>query len=199
MTGLPPLASRALALALLVALVALGWIGLVQPVIAKRHDVRAQIEQTRELLQRYRGITAGREELEAELAHWQREVLPKSGMLPGDNPAIVAAELQSGVSNVIKASDGNLLSIQILPGASEGKLRRVTVRVQFTANIEALTNILHELESARPYLFVENLQIRAGGRGIRSLASRLRRTSPQRIETLFVTGDVNGYMRGEVS
>ncbi len=193
--SVPPLASRLLALALLLALVAFGWLGLVQPVIAERHEAQARIEQTRDLLARYRGISAGRDDLEGERAYWQQEVLPQSGVFAAGDPAVAAADLQSTVSTVVKNSDGDLLSIQILREQAERGLQVVTVRVQFSADVESLTGIFHELESRRPYLFVDNLQIRAG-RGVRrSRIARLRGQNATEADTLFVTCDVYGYMR----
>jgi general secretion pathway protein M len=195
---LPPLASRLLALALLVALVAFGWLGGVRPVIARWHDARAQIEQTRELLARYRGISAGRVGLEAELGRWREEVLPKSGVFSGSDPDIVAAELQSAVSGIVKENDGDLLSIQILREPDEGGRQAVAVRVQFTADVEALTSIFHDLESAEPYLFLDNLQIRAGRTARRLRIARIRaQVAAAEVDTLFVTCDVQGYMRSE--
>ncbi len=196
--GLPPLASRLLALALLVALGAFGWLYMAQPVIARLHDTRAQIEQTRELLARYRAVNVGHAGLEAELTRWREEVLPKSGVFPGSKPPLVAAELQSVVSGIVKAHDGDLLSIQILREQGDGRQQAVSVRVQFTADVESLTNIFHDLESAKPYLFLENLQIRAGRVARRSRIARVRAQAAE-VDTLFVTCDVQGYMRGEPS
>lgn len=195
MPGVPPLLSRALAIALLLAVAAGVWLGAVQPTLARWHEARSQIEQTRELLARYSRINAGREQLESEVEHWRQDVLPKSGAFSGGNPDGVAAELQSTVSNIVKAGGGDLLSIQILNQGEEGELRTVAVRVQFGADVEALMRMLHDIESTVPYLFIDNLQIRAGRMTARS---RIRVTGAGRADaadTLFVTCDVFGYLR----
>lgn len=194
MPALPPIVSRLVAVGLLLAVVALGWLAAVQPVIAKWYDTEAQIEQTHDLLQRYQEISAGRDELQAELAYWRDEILPQSGVFSGDNRAIVAAELQSTVSNIVKRADGELLSIQILREQTEGDLEVVSVRVQFSAEVESLTSIFYELESVRPYLFIDNLSIRAE-RGARRVRIVRQMAQPEETGALFVTCDVYGYMR----
>lgn len=198
MPNLPSRLSRLLAVSLLLGLVVLGWAGIVHPLVERWQETQAQIEQTRDLLARYRAINAGREELEAQVEYLRHEVLPKSGAFAGDDPSIVAAELQSAASQMVKAGGGELLSIQIVRGEDEGKLTEVRVRVQFTASPEDVTRIFHDLESARPYLFLDELQIRAGRDARRIRRARTRGEDAQ-LDALFVTADVFGYMRGQTS
>lgn len=190
-----PLVSRLAAVALLVALLAFGWLVAVEPVVAELRDARARIEQARELLGRYEAINAGRADLEAELTRWREEVLPESGLFPADDPAVVAAELQSSVSGIVKRNQGDLLSIQILRGQQEGPLQTAPVRVQFSAELEAVMDIVYDLESARPYLFIDNLQVRTGRVPRRLRVARGRPSEPI-VEQLFVICDVYGYVRG---
>ena len=192
---LSPLISRLAAVALLVALVAVGWLVAVEPVVAGLRDTRAQIEQARDLLERYEAINAGRAGLEAELTRWREEVLPESGLFPAEDPAVAAAELQSSVSGILKRNQGDLLSIQILRGQAEGSLQTVPVRVQFSAELEAVMDILYDLESARPYLFIDNLQVRTGRVQRRLRVARNQAAQPV-AEQLFVVCDVYGYVRG---
>ena len=76
---LPAPASRALALAILLGILALGWFGAVQPVLGELSATRQQIEQTRDLLARYQAINAGRPELEEEL---ERRLADQTGAIP---------------------------------------------------------------------------------------------------------------------
>lgn len=194
----PPRLSRLLAVALLVGVVALGWTGIVGPLLERWQETRAQIEQTEALLARYRAINAKRDQLEVEVADLRTEVLPRSGAFSGDDPSVVAAELQSAASQMVKAGDGDLLSIQIVRGGDETELTEVRVRVQFTAQPDEVTRIFHDLESARPYLFIDNLQIRAG-HGSRRIRRARGNESGDAADTLYVTCDVSGYMRGQTS
>ena len=111
---------------------------------------------------------------------------------------MVAAELQSSVSGIVKRNQGDLLSIQILRGQQEGPLQTAPVRVQFSAELEAVMDILYDLESARPYLFIDNLQVRTGRVARRVRTVRGRGAEPI-VEQLFVICDVYGYVRGEPS
>jgi len=198
MPTLTPRLSRLLAVALLLGVALLGWTGIVHPLLDRWQETRAQIEQTSSLLARYQAINARRAQLEVEVEKLRQEVLPKSGAFSGDDPSIVAAELQSAASQMIKAGGGDLLSIQIVRGEDEGRLTEVRVRVQFTAQPEEVTRIFHDLESARPYLFIDNLQIRAG-RGARRIRRTRGDTNGDAGESLYVTCDVSGYMRGQAS
>ncbi len=191
-----PLIGRLAAVALLLALIAFGWLMAVAPVTAELRDTRAQIEQARELLGRYRAINAGRAGLEAELTRWREEVLPESGLFPTDDPSVAAAELQSRVSGIVKRGRGDLLSIQILRGQEEGPLQTVPVRVQFSADLDAVMDVFYELESARPYLFIDNLQVRTGRVPRRLRAARGQPAGAPVVEQLFVVCDVYGYVRG---
>jgi uncharacterized protein YndB with AHSA1/START domain len=105
---------------------------------------------------------------------WRDEVLPRSGLFPNSTAAAAPSELQSGVSDIIKNNGGELLSIQILPAKQEGRLQTVAVRVQFTADTDALSSVFYHLEANRPYLFIDNLQIRTGRVERRSRLARLR-------------------------
>lgn len=198
MPSLPSRLSRLLAIAILVCVVVLGWTGIVHPVLDRWQETQAQIEQTKALLTRYRAINMRREQLEVEVEDLRQQILPKSGVFSGDDPGVVAAELQSAASQMVKAGGGDLLSIQIVRGEDAEKLAEVRVRVQFTAQPEDVTTIFHDLESARPYLFIDNLQIRAG-RGARRVRPTRTAASDVDAAMLYVTCDVFGYMRGQTS
>jgi len=198
MSTLPARLSRLLAVAVLIGVVGLGWSGIVQPVLDRWQETRAQIAQTKALLARYKAINARHDQLEVELEELRQEILPKSGAFSGEDPSVVAAELQSAVSQMVKTGGGDLLSIQIVPGEDEGSLTEVRVRVQFTAAADDVTRIFHDLESAKPYLFVDNLQIRAG-RSARRVRRTRSRSDDDDSDALYVTCEVSGYMRGRTS
>ncbi|MEI6738335.1 MAG: type II secretion system protein GspM [Pseudomonadota bacterium] len=85
----------------------------------------------------------------------------KKYFLKGATPALVGADLQDVVKEIIEAKSGRVLSSQLLAHKDDNGYRLVNATIQMTANIQNLRHILYALESREPYLFVENLTIRA--------------------------------------
>lgn len=173
---LPPLLSRAAALGLLaasiwfaVALIALPWVAAYQ-----RND--AAITESLRLTAFFQRIAQSRGALEAQLDEAVSRQASSSRYLPGETDALAAAGLQELVGAVIEGNDGTVSAIQTLPVADEGALRRVAVRVQFQATTEGLFRSVYAIESSRPFIFVDNVDIRDRTRRTRSRRDRNGRT-----------------------
>ena len=192
MMAMSLLVRRILALALLIAVLAALWLFLAQPVMAKFAGYRQGIAQANEFLTRYRRVAGGREALEKALERARRARAATGRFLEGSSTEIVAAGLQNDVKTIISASGGELKSTQLLPHEDEKEWRRVTIRVNMSAGVEATTQIFHAIESANPYLFLGNVQIRA------PRISKRRRTKATAAQgVLRVRYDVHGYMRAQ--
>ena len=85
----------------------------------------------------------------------------KKYFLRGATPALAGADLQDVARQMIEANNGRLLSSQLLPHKDDGAIRTVNAKLQISANIQNLRQILYGIESREPFLFIENLQIRA--------------------------------------
>lgn len=81
--------------------------------------------------------------------------------LKGATPALMGADLQDVVKAIIEANNGRVLSSQLLPHRDDNGYRLLNGNIQMTANIQNLRQVLYALESREPYLFVDNLVIRA--------------------------------------
>lgn len=188
--------SRLLALALLAAVPALGYVLLVEPVIAAYRDAQESIARAQRLLQSYRERAEQRPELAQLLAEEEERALSVTGYLVAVDDALAAAELQDRVKGVVESAGGELLSAQSLrverveavPG-----VRRAGLKVRFTADTESLATILYEIETGQPYLFVEGLSIREPRR------QRRRRDEPEQAPQLDVVVDLYGYVRDPVT
>ncbi len=192
MMAMSLLVRRILALALVVAVLAALWLFLAQPVTAKFAAYRQDIAQSNEFLTRYRRLAGGREDLEKALERARRARAATGRFLAGSSAEIVAAGLQNDVKKIISASGGELKSTQLLAHEDEKEWRRVTIRVNMSAGVEATTKIFHAIESANPYLFLGNVQIRAPRISKRR---RVKTTAAQGV--LQVRYDVHGYMRAQ--
>jgi general secretion pathway protein M len=92
---------------------------------------------------------------------------------------------------VLQANGGVLNSTQILDTTSEEGFRRLAVRVRMSGGSEALYKVFHALETERPFLFVDNVDINAR-------TVRTREGQGETVE-LMVTFDLFGYMRPATS
>jgi general secretion pathway protein M len=181
---------------LAVALVLLAGLALVRllvlPVLAAYADTAASIEQSQTLLQRYRALAAQRPRLEEELAAQRKAEVASVAYLEGESDALAAAALQDQVRAIITRAGGELRSTQILPVEAAGpetSVRRASLRLQLAVDVAGLQQLLYELETSEPYLFVDDINIRE---------RRLRRLRDEEEEApvLDVSLEVSGYMRG---
>jgi hypothetical protein len=98
---------------------------------------------------------------------------------------------QEDVGAKIEKNGGKLRSIQILPVKTDGDFKRVSVRVQLTATLGSFARILYALESGKPYVFIDNLDVK----------NRRGRKAKQKEEEdpeLVIRFDLYGYLRPEL-
>ena len=188
MKPLSPTAGRIIAVALLVAAVALPYRLIVAPLQEDYQQLTDEVEARRDMLARYQRLADSREALRQQLQALREDPASQAGYLTGDSETLVAAELQNVVRSIVERGGGRLESTQILPAASEGAFRRVTLRVRMTTNTEGLSRILYDLESMLPYLFLDSLDIVSSER-------RGRGTGQPKDSSLSVSYDVFGFMR----
>jgi general secretion pathway protein M len=196
---------RIIAIALLIA-VLLGGYWLVENIWLDRYIYyRDTAEQLQDRLQRYSSISATRPQLEEEIQKIRQDNSVDNFYLIQESPTLAASDLQQQVKGIIESNGGRLASTQILPVVDEGPLTKVAIRVQITVTeMDAMQKTLHALESARPVLFVDNVQIRARTvrkrvprtQSRRDLRNRGRQPQPVTTETqLTMQFELAGYMR----
>ena len=186
LASLPPAISRALALALLFAVVAIAYFCVVQPIIESGADQREEVARLEDSLARYRRIAEQRASREAELAELKRRAATEDGLLRGANETLMAAAIQNRIKALVDAAHGELKSMQILPPQADGRLRRITVRGQIAMTVETAQRVFHDLESGEPLLFLDNI-------GIRSREETRRRRERTEDSMLDIHLDVYGY------
>jgi hypothetical protein len=154
-----PLLSRVAAVAILVLLVAGLYLGAVAPLYAAYQDSVAGIASRQQTLRRYQHTQRQEAALLAE-----RDRVSGNGrtiLLSPASDSAAAAELQKQAEAVIATTGARLVSVQTLPAADVEMLRRVGIRVRFTADITALRDILFALEFGKLTLQLDNLSIAA--------------------------------------
>lgn len=160
MTHLTPSQSKAAALVILLVAVALVISAIALPLwlLNRRYD--SAIEDATVRLERFSRIVGMRDGLQKKAV--QVKMLEANHhFLKSASPALVAAELQEQARTIIDQHGGKLSSLNPLPYKDDGDYRQVTVALQLTAPLSAIKSMLYALESARPYLFIDNFTIRA--------------------------------------
>lgn len=189
---LPRWVHRVAALGVLLAVLGLAYAVLVAPVLASYDDTRQRLTEQRELLSRYLAVAGGREALERRVQQLSQRQAGSGAFLSGKTEALAAAALQDRVRSIMQRAGGDVRSIQNLPSESRNGLTRIGLRVQVVATIRDVRNILHELETGRPLLFVEDLNLR--GR-----LTRGEDNMPTVQHNLLVRMSLVGYRLGELS
>jgi general secretion pathway protein M len=182
---LTPMRSRTAALGILFLVVILAATALVAPVWLLNQRYSAAAEDAAGRLERYSRVVGMREGL-LQKAQEIKALENTRHFLKSASPALAASELQEQVTVILEQNGGKLSSIQILPHKDDGRYRQISLVLQFNAQLGAVKAILHALESAHPYLFVDNMMIRVPN----SLGQPKELTSDPE---LIVQFDLTGY------
>ncbi len=154
------LPSRLAALGLLLlALIAAGF-GLGVPLVHQYRTSVAQIEESLQFLQLNRRIARREVALRQAIGRLKESRALDGLLLPAGSDGGAVAILQDKVQGIITQAGARLTSTQALPVEPGQGHRRIGLRLQFAADIEALRQILHGLESGRPALVLDNLFVR---------------------------------------
>jgi general secretion pathway protein M len=183
---LKPWHSRALALALLLVTAAGLFTALAGPLLSLHQRYRDSIEQSEDRLTRYKRIVAYKGALQQRLAIMQSRTASQDFYLRNTNPSLAAAGLQEQVKQIIATNGGTLLSTQIMPEHPEGQLVQITVKVAMRGGIDTMQKVFYALESARPFLFLDDVYVRAYS---------LRRGNQMTVSEMEIRFDLSGYIR----
>lgn len=183
-----PVARRAVAFGLLVALLVFVYLVMLAPYLSLYNDHRQTVAELTHRLQHYHGIAAQRDSINEELQSLAQKIQNGRYYLEKDAPALASAELQQRVKEIISAHHGQVVSMQVATEPTEGATGRVTLKTRMRGSIEDLQKILFEMESQRPLLFLDNAFIRSNP------ASNPRRAGVAH-SRLDIGFDVSAYLR----
>ncbi len=177
--------------------VAIGW-----PWLGRVHALQAEIDTLDEQITRYYRLLETLPALEAELEQVRSNKDVEDFYFDAKTPALAGAELQREVQRMVESAGGRVVSTQILPSTRDEQPPTVRVRAQIQGSTENLLDVLYQVEKARPFLFVDQLTVRAPRqttttpryRGAR--ARRAVRATPRAMQ-LTVRLDVFGYALGD--
>jgi hypothetical protein len=165
MDGVAPPLRRALALAILLTVLVLGWMLLAAPLIDLSSDRRDEIAALSDQVVGLRAIVQRHPELERRAAAEQAALAAEGGLWSGARATEVAAAMQDRLRAVVAGSAGLLRSTALVSEGSDHGFHRVTVRFSIEGTIDTVQATLAAVEAARPAMFVESLAIHAGDTG----------------------------------
>lgn len=190
---------------LAVAILAVGLFGLYHLVVMPVWDRYAanehRIVQMSNLLQRYQALEAERPALETRLAEiGNQDELVRGGYWEGESDIQTATQLQDRASEAVEDHGGSMISMQALDAeeVEEGDLpvRRTLLRMRLATSLKGLAATVHDIETAVPYMFIDQLII-APQRSGRRFDGQDETTEPE--QTLDVRLNVFGYVREQAS
>jgi general secretion pathway protein M len=154
---------RAAALGLLVLALLLVHLAVVQPMVDAWIGASRDIADARARLGTLTTLADAAERLEAALAERMRPPQDGPAYYRASSDTLVAVQVQDRLKAAVDRGGASLTSVRVLPAGEEGPFRRVALRAQVDAPLPVLQRMLHDLESARPYLVLDNLSVRVPG------------------------------------
>ncbi len=148
------------AIACLVAVFGVVWFSIAAPIVHQHQSNKLHLADRRDLLQRW----------QARLLNLQRltNVAPAT-QLPGyqrfyvnaDSDALVTAQVQARLRSTLAKYGAQLQSMQNLTPRQASHHAYLGVRLQWTGTLPAMRQVLHDIQSQIPYLFVQQLTLQA--------------------------------------
>jgi general secretion pathway protein M len=153
------LPQRLLALAILAAVITFAWVAVARPILGIVFAGDDDQARALKLIAAYQRAAADRPALEAKLAELKTREAGLAGLVDGATAALAAANLQGEVKKVVERHRGESRSVQSLPAVAADGFEKVTIRYDLAVPMSALGALLYDIESERPYLFIDALDI----------------------------------------
>jgi len=162
MTVAPARAQRRL-LALLILVLLLGLLTSVTvvPVIEANRRYSDAIATMGNRLERLRQTATITATLQPQSEQLRNNQATDTHYLRSDTAALAAAELQRIVAEATAGKTAQVLSTQILPETREKDFTRIGLKVRMRGTLEGIVQMFYALESGDPYLFLDNISLRA--------------------------------------
>lgn len=161
MTAVPPLVGRIAALALAAGVVALIVTGLVVPFAERLASLDQQKRIAAAAVQRLTIRIGDRDGFAQRLNALKMEVAASDTHVKAATPAIGSAVVQRLLAEAAARNGVRVASVQVLPGTAEAGFQRIALQADLQGPFPGMAALLHDLESGRPYVFVEAVDIEA--------------------------------------
>jgi len=199
MNQLTPTQNRLLAIGILLLVLILLFSLVIGPLIGRFVSDGENIADLELQLARYQSLAAELESSQQQLRRLQSENPASDLYLPEQKAALASARLQQHFNQLLDQSGGQVLSTQDLPLSRDEPLPGVAIQVQIRAEIEQLVRLLYGLETSKPLLFLNDLEIVANPRlAVPYRPARSNRVQSLPLSQLNVRFKLLGYTAPEV-
>jgi general secretion pathway protein M len=132
-----------------------------RPLLESYVSTGNDLVSTREEIVHYQRLLGELPALQAAVARLERTGPLSPYLLAGTNRALAAAGLQKKLQDAATKHGVTILSLRVQNPASGGPLERISVQARLRAGIPELRDLLYWIETARPYLFIEDITVNA--------------------------------------
>jgi len=157
---LDPLVSRILALSVVAAAVALAAMLIWWPFgVLQAYD--EEIAQAQDRVEQYERIAEKRAALVQQLRVLEQGRGSASETIRAGSIGIANSSLQQLATKFVTDAGARVESIQVLGPLKDERLTRIGLRLSMKTTIDVLRQVLYRIESSKPYLFIDNVEITA--------------------------------------
>lgn len=187
---------RLMAVTLTLIVLLLGYLlGVHWWFVAPHLEIASQMSDLREQQQRFLETSKQRTEIEKRLTDVRNFEQSNQAFLAQNDAAGAAADLIQRMKQAVTEHGGDqnrcqVLTHQQLTGGKPELYEKVTIQVRMRCDLEPLSSIVYQLESGKPYLFVEQLMIYKQNYGYVAPGQK----QPQQ-SALDIRFNLSGYMR----
>jgi general secretion pathway protein M len=156
-----------------------------------------KIESLQQQLSRFEYLIANEGKINDELKRIDDLGSEGDLFLSGSKKSIASANLREFINEAVKRSGGQLVSSQDYESDAVPSATAIGLRLQVSGEAQNLVDFLHEIESARPIIFIDDLSVSSSSFRVRSSRSSRIKDPPKNRSSLDVRMDVVGYLAGE--
>lgn len=167
---------------LVLALATLG----VLPLIESWAATSDSIDRSSRLLAGYQRVVNQRQEVDQRFEALRQQDAALTGLIGGATSALALASLQTDVKQIVEAHGGKVQSMQPGQVTQSHSFERVEVKVDLSVSGEMFADLLAALDSHRPYLSIDPLELHAAD-------------GAQRTANLVIRMTVGAYRRSAAS
>lgn len=150
---------QGLAVGLLLIPLVLFYLHLVKPAVSRYVTLQDSLEDSYFQWLRYQRIAQALPELQKQHSAVSALDPLTPYLLAGQNRSLAAANLQAHIQELSLQQNGRIMSTRVLPYKLDDQLERVVLDVRLQTHIEGIQQILYQLETQTPYVFIEEITI----------------------------------------
>ncbi len=153
-TDLKPILLRAGAILSLFAAAVMAWTLLMAPWLNIHVNGADHIAESINVIARLKGIVALEPSM-GQMTDDTRIAVFAKNFLAGTEDALIIAELQTKLRELVVRHNSQLNSARTLPQKSSGGLTYLGLKIELRGQLEDIHHIVYEIETAEPFLFID--------------------------------------------